>query len=292
MKIAIGMFLLMLLSATGWSADYLEGDIQKLILTPAKDMERAELYSFQGTKQLKAILILSPGYNQSGENLVRDAKWQQFARQNGLGLLGLSFASEPELFKQERGYYYASQGSGEVLLSGINKIHGDELPLLLYGFSGGAQFTSRFVEWKPGRVLAWCAYSAAWWDEPKSAESMPPGIVACGARDERLGASLLYFKQGRAAGKPWLWVEVADTGHRMNAGLDEFVRQYFAAFLKNQQSPNPRREGVWLDIDRLEMIPKDSEHPALTGWLPDRKLFRQWQDLNRNDNESKQEINQ
>lgn len=117
----------------------------------------AELYSWKPVPQPRAVLVLAPGYNGNAEYLIRQPAWQDFAKPNQLGLVGLSFASDEELFRSGRGYYYASQGSGDLLLEGLRKVFGKDLPVLLYGFSGGAHFTSRFTEWKPERVLR--AYS-------------------------------------------------------------------------------------------------------------------------------------
>jgi pimeloyl-ACP methyl ester carboxylesterase len=179
-------------------------ELEVIHQAPSANMDRADLYFVLPIDHPKAVLVLSPGVNVSGESLIRSPAWQQFAQQNHLGLVGLSFSSPEKMILDGTGYYYASKGSGEKLLEGIRKIYGKDLPLLLYGFSGGAHFTSRFEEWAPSRVIAWCADSAGWWDEPKLSAITPPGIVACGENDPRYGASLSYFKQGRAAGKPWL----------------------------------------------------------------------------------------
>ena len=124
----------------------LAADVTTLHLVPSPNMDRADLYYLLPIDHPKAVLVLSPGVNGSGESLIRSPTWQQFAQQNHLGLVGLSFASQEKMILDGTGYYYASKGSGEKLLEGIRKIYGKDLPLLLYGFSGGAHFTSRFEE--------------------------------------------------------------------------------------------------------------------------------------------------
>lgn len=211
--------------------------------------------------------------------MIRQREWQEFACEQKLGLAGLSFASNGEFLSDcGRGYYSAAKGSGQVLLDGIRKIYGRELPLLLYGFSGGAHFTSGFVEWKPERVISWCAYSAGWWDTPLKAPVNPPGIVACGDNDPRYGATMIYFKQGRAAHKPWLWISLPAIGHATSPRLEDFIRDYFAAVLKR-----PRPKGMWVDVD-LEVPSSESlrnGQPSLTGWLPDANLFEKWTAINK-----------
>lgn len=248
-------------------------DIETIELKPGKHMIRADLHVLKVVKEPKAVLVLSPGYNGNGIHWIRRQQWQDFARDNDLALVGLSFASDQKKIPAGTGYYHASQESGELLLDGIRQAFGKNLPLLLYGYSGGAHFTSRFVEWKPERVISWCAYSAGWWDEPQPADVTPMGIVACGEEDPRLGASLIYFKQGRAAGKPWLWVGIPGNGHTPERRVEQFIREYFHEVLIQKNS-----KGLWVDIDSGEVISEKRAllEPSLSGWLPNVKLKVGW----------------
>ncbi|MDR1191169.1 MAG: hypothetical protein LBK60_05810 [Verrucomicrobiales bacterium] len=189
-----------LISACQWSSGQ---EPRKISVPPPVNLERADLYAWRTDYQPVAVLVLCPGFNGNGKDLLHDEQWRKFAKEHRLGLAGLSFASNPELFRLGRGYYYAGQGSGDALLACVKKAYGKNLPLLLYGFSGGAHFTARFAEWQPARVTAWCAYSAAWWDEPIADNHAAPGMVACGADDERYQASLEYFQGGRRLGNRW-----------------------------------------------------------------------------------------
>lgn len=268
-------FLLGTAVAVGVAASGMGSEALRLQLEPPPGLNRAEIYWIKTDRSPRAVLVLCPGANGNGKSMIDGAEWQRFAGENDLGLLAISFASPVSLLKNGKGYYIASSGSGQVLLDGVREAYGRDLPLLLYGFSGGAHFTSRFVEWKPGTVLGWCAYSAAWWDEPRRDAVAPPGIVACGEYDgPRYGASIVYFKQGRAAGKPWLWVSLAKTAHARSEPLDAFVREYFHALLAENT-------GLWVDVDReTEIIPSEAAKvPALSGWLPAENLLKQWQQV-------------
>lgn len=255
------------------------GEISKQTLVPARGMTRADIYVVTPAANPEAVLVLAPGCNGDGRHLVFDPAWNEYAKNNRLALVGLSFASTDEDIQDGTGYYYASRGSGALLLEALDKLFKKPLPLLLYGFSGGAHFTSRFSEWKPDRVLAWCAYSAAWWDAPQASEAMPPGIVACGEHDERLGASLAYFKQGRAVGKPWLWIEVRGNGHTPATLLDAFVRDYFRSVLA--RAPEPSTGGLWVDVDSLDALSDDESRQKkyCSGWLPSMGLSESWRRL-------------
>jgi len=254
--------------------------IKEISLPLVPGLQRADIYVLQLTEHPVAVLVLSPGFNGDGKQWIENRVWQQFAEQRNLALVGLSFASDGNLLQKGQGYYYPSQGSGQLLLDGIDQAFHQSLPLLLYGFSGGAHFTSGFATWKPERVLGWCAYSAEWWEKPAAGDSSPPGLVICGDEDERYGASLLYFKQGRALGKPWLWLSVAQNGHSIATPAENFVRDYFAALL---DSEGPTNRGQWVDIDlKTKAEPAlIADQPTLTGWLPQTSLLSDWQAIHR-----------
>jgi len=237
------------------------------------EVHRADIWYAESPKLPRAVLVLCPGYNGNGLHMIRDKSWQAFAKRENLALVGIHFESPVELLAQCQGYYQVSRGSGELLLEGIGKIYGRDLPILLFGFSGGAHFTTRFIAWKPERVLAWCAGGAGVLEAPIIHECSPPGVMACGENDPRLGGALGYFKQGRAVGKPWLWVEMPEVGHSLTEDFERFAKSYFSVILADRKS-----QGLWVDIDqRHELTRKEAEaSPSLSGWLPDRSLLTDW----------------
>jgi pimeloyl-ACP methyl ester carboxylesterase len=183
------------------------GEVVKYSLPSPPYVTRSDFYSVHTIDSPRAVLVLCPGMNGNGGDWIRQPDWQSFARLHQLGLVGLSFASNPA--DRDHGYHYVRQGSGQALLNGIRKIYGRDLPLLLFGFSRGAVFACRFADWQPQRLLAWCAYSPGEGDEQSSHRSAPPGLIACGEDDSNYGWALSYFKRGRAQGKPWLWLSLA-----------------------------------------------------------------------------------
>ena len=264
-------------------------------LAPVPGMTRAGLVVAAHPHHPVATLVLAPGSNGDGEGMTTDAHWIRFAENKRLMLVGLAFASSTDALHDGTGYYYASKGSGKLLLDALDRLTGKPLPVLLYGFSGGAHFTARFAEWKPERVTAWCAYSAGWWDTPVPSSSHPFGIIACGESDGRLGASLFYFKAGRAVGRPWLWVGVPGSAHVQDARVAAFARDAFAVVLDGMPQPDTRGRGQttehadkrntgrggWVDIEDKTIAATDLplRQPTLAGWLPDMSLFPKWQAL-------------
>lgn len=239
------------------------------------DMTRAELHMWpcRPLLYLKGALIVVPGVNGDGREVLKDSGWFNFAKENSLLLVGVSFASSIHDLQNGYGYYYPDQGSGKVLEDGLQAVGCGHLPLMLYGFSGGAHFVSRFVQWHPTNVVAWCAYSAAWWGTPMTGNVSPPGIVACGSDDFRLVASRDYFYAGREKGMPWLWIEVASVGHVQSCALEDFFRSYVGVLLDNKMP-----KGLWINIlsGRCETEMFLRRFPCAMGWLPDESLYHHW----------------
>jgi len=251
------------------------GDVQRFSFPVAPEMGRADVYVTITVPMPKAILVLCPGRNGSAEEWMKQKEWLDFAKGNELGLVGISFASPDSAIPDAHGYWFAAQGSGQLLLNALHKIYGRDLPILLYGFSAGAVFTNQFVDWKPDRVIAWSAYAGDDNEQTKN-ENSPPGINACGEYDGgHYGASLSYFKQGRAFGKPWLWVSLSKTEHARSPSLEEFTREYFQSVMQKEKAP------CWVDIDLKKEITfsEAGQLPSVSGWLPDQKLLETWMKL-------------
>jgi len=237
-------------------------------------MTRADLWFVETARNPKAALVLCPGMNASGEFMVRDSRWQDFARKNKLALIGLSFASPSGDLFSGHGYTFPEEGSGDILLSAIRKEFGKDLPILLFGFSSGAYFTELFVQWKPERVLAWGAHATGRYEE--SPREWPPGIVSCGEKDtQRHGAALMHFKKGRAAGGKLLWISLPNCAHQCPEELNQFVRDYFEAILHQRQSTK------WVDIDTKRLLTESEAllQPSLSGCLPSNKLLEPWKNI-------------
>jgi pimeloyl-ACP methyl ester carboxylesterase len=229
----------------------------------------------------KAVLVLCPGMNADGEPFLKEEAWLEFAKKHQLGIVAIHYQSDPGPMYDgsEEGYYWADQGSGEALLLAIETHYGKSLPILIYGFSGGAQFTSRFAEWVPERVMGWAAYSAQFWDVPKSAENNPPGIVACGEYDgARWFPSFSYFYQGRELGKPWTWVSLRETGHVRHKAFEQFVREFFTWAIAQDKGQEPP---VYVDVGTEEVFATDSDflQAGLVSWIPSQALLEQWLEI-------------
>lgn len=230
-----------------------------------------------------AVLVLCPGMNQNGDFFLKESPWMDFAEKNNFGVIAVGFRSDPDHMygEERRGYYWPEQGSGDALLRAVDAHFGPDLPIFIYGFSGGAQFASRFAEWAPDRVSAFVAYSAQFWDAPSgsSVSKYPLGVIACGELDGiRWFPSFSYYFEGRALERPWLWVSLKGTGHVRHRKLEEFARAYF---LSVHEISGDERGPVYVDIESCEQIEAVGQeiHPQLTAVLPSLDLLDDWKVL-------------
>ena len=224
----------------------------------------------------RGVILLFPGCNGNADKFLAEGTWLRFAEKHHFVLAGVSFQSRVSLLKTGRGYYCVSRESGKMLDSALEEIGYGHHPIFLFGFSGGAHVVAEYAVYSRLRVAAWCAHSAGWWNPPGSfaSRSVPPGIVACGEADSRLGATLAYFLEGRRKGMPLCWVQMDGFGHRRNPQLESFARQFFLSVLALKQTDSA---GVWFDLTSGDELDNHTSiHPGLCGWIPDRTALSAW----------------
>ncbi len=255
------------------------GALVHVDLTPAPGITTAALDYRKDVpvSEASGIVVLLPGSNGNGAFLLNDTGWTEFARDNKFVLAALTFVSDEDDLREERGYYDAAAGSGEIAAAALKSIGAGRLPVFMYGFSGGAHFTASFAQRFPSLLRGWCAASFEARERPKRAPKpdakSPPGIIACGSEDSRIGAALALYGIGRKAGRRLTWVEVPDLGHERSPALEAFTRRYFLA-LKRKQA------GIWLDVGSGEdVVHSATTAKALQTWLPDKSLVDEWRAL-------------
>lgn len=229
-------------------------------------------------------LVLLPGQNQDArEYLGVDSGWWEVARRRRAALVAVRFVSPDAILLAGGGYFDAGQGSGTLLIEALRRGGLGEARLALFGFSGGAHFVDSFALRYPDRVAAWCAYSARWWIEPETVHrqdgraearegSLPPGIIACGERDEgRIQASLAHYQALRRVGHPVLWLRLAGAGHQLSARIEAFARDFFEAAMDGT-------DPVLADISTRQLLTSNGRaaDPSLVTQLPCKRLHSAW----------------
>lgn len=272
MKRAIILSLLLLLGPAGSGVAAEEG-IVKLSHPPPSGVTRADLYLRRTAEDHQGWLLLCPGQNGNGENLIKEKKWFDFARHHRLLMAGVSYAAEKS--GGSGPYTEVHKGSGGQILAAMDAFAGKELPMLLAGFSAGARFTASWANWRPDRVLAWSAQAVALWPEPSAMADGPPGIVASGEYDAGCWfASLQYFQAARRQGRRVVWLSLEKLGHARAPALDDFTRSFFETILEKKAGGQP----LWRDIDSKKSLSAEAAaaDPQFASWFPSAEIQDQW----------------
>jgi len=229
------------------------------------------------------VLVLVPGYNGDGAAML-DVRWKAFAEKNRLILLAPTFHAEANENNQGKGYYYPEQGSGSVIEQALREVTRrtgvatDKV--MMFGFSAGAHFAHRFALWRPQRVRAFVAYSAAWWSAPTARLRQVPALILCGEADERYAATFEFFKQGQKLGCPWVWRSYHRTGHKLTPTVrtlaEVFLAHYAAVAMTPSATPVEVRYGdiqTFRDVGRAE---KETIPEELRIELPSPAVAEAW----------------
>lgn len=253
--------------------------------------------SEQGTKKIKGIVLLVPGFNGNGLDQVNDGQWQAFAKEFDFALIGC--------FMQGGGnngfnYHSAEAGSGEALLEAIEKLAKEskhpeleKAPMLLWGHSAGGQFNYNFTCTFPERVIAWVANKGAYYSaKAKKDARMVPGMIFCGDGDSEKRITNLtdLYEKNRKKGALWSFAMEPGVGHGLGKSK-ETTLTFFKEVLKLRYDlDDPFGEGFkslkeideddgWLGNNETGEISRFihySGKPKKASWLPSEETAKAW----------------
>ena len=233
------------------------------------ELVKSEVFAWKPSRDLTASLVICPGQNGSSKGTITSKEWTHYAEQQHLALIGYDFESPDGLLLEGRGYFVAERGSGKALLDGLKHHGAEDLPIYLYGFSGGAHFAMSFTAWSPEKVAGFCAYSFGW-SSPPPERLRCPALIVCGEHDgQRYGSTLTYFQDGRRQGKPWVWVSLGQKDHSTSKELDQFVRKYFTSLIRHEGPP------ILVDNYTKKVVKGDSKDIRFSV-LPSAGLLEEW----------------
>ena len=240
-----------------------------------------------------ALLIIAPGWNGDARKSINDTRWQAFAREQRLGLVGVCLQSE-ELTEQAAPYHTATHGSGAALLKALTQLANAakkpglaEAPLLIWGHSAGGQFGYGMACHVPDRVLAFAAIKGGiYLSESQTGTFGVPGLFIVGEQDyvERAMNITWLFEAGRAKGAPWCLAYETGSGHDLGRSND-LILPFFRGVLALRSSPSMKLKSLapaagWIGIrSTMEIGPAAQlKHTDLarTVWIPDQITATAW----------------
>jgi len=196
------------------------------------------------TKPIAGVVVLTDGSNSDGRRLVNHPSWEEFAKEEGLVLCGSHLVDEVPTSIE--GYADASGGSGQALLDAVDKYLVEEgkiedptkIPLFLWGFSAGGQFSYEFACWKPERVGGFVANKGGVYYHalaPKATRELP-AMWFLGLQDAGFRVAIIqgiYLLNRQAGADRWYLVE-EPVGHAI--GRSEFHSiQFFKRILRKRE---------------------------------------------------------
>lgn len=242
-----------------------------------------------------ALLVITPGWNGDGRAEINSPRWQTFARENRLGLIGVFLQSEER--DDIPPYHAAQMGSGAAFLNAVTRLSKEagrpsleNAPLLFWGHSAGGQFGYGMACYAPTRVAAFAAIKGGvYLSKPAPGTYAVPGIFIVGEQDE-VGRAMnitWLFETGRIQRAPWCLAFEPDRGHeqgRANALILPFFRGVLALGRRtaNQSNKNiSMAPGTLLGVRSSLAILKGTDskgvEPQRTVWLPDTLTAKAWQ---------------
>jgi pimeloyl-ACP methyl ester carboxylesterase len=149
---------------------------------------------------------------------------------------------------------------------------------MFFGFSAGAHFSHRFALWKPERVKAFVAYSAAWWSEPTPSLKTVPALILCGEADERYPATFDFFRKGHALGCPWIWRSYAQTAHTLTPAVRSMAEAFLAHYVDHKTSALDQRwAGDFQTFKKVRIQEKEAIPVEFRIELPSTEIANLWE---------------
>jgi poly(3-hydroxybutyrate) depolymerase len=269
------------------------------VAKPGANYDKAEfrLWLPDGAGPVRALVVLVPGSNGEGRNMVDDPLWQAFAVKHRLGLVGCHLTDKPhdQSFIEE--YVDVAKGSGQALLDSIAALGAKAghpeiatAPVMLWGMSAGGEFDYEFAVWKPDRVIAFIVnkgniyYTAL----APAATRRIPALLFTGEKDLdfRINTVNGIFAVNRRGGSLWALTEEPGIGHEVGRSKD-LGAMLFEDVLDARLPETPggalrplsEKDGFIADPATKTYAPMGDSRPPnhTTCWLPTERLAKAWQ---------------
>lgn len=180
----------------------------------------------------RAVVVLVPGSNGDGRNMVDWKGWQEFANETDTALIGCCFQDKNPTGIE--GYCKAAEESGPALLWSLReysdrmKMDLEHIPLLIWGFSAGGQFSYEMNAAFPERVGGFVVNKGGIYYSSLVSElaRKTPGLFFIGQKDDQWRQDVVHglIAVNRRGGAKWVLVQ-EKVGH--DVGMSEGLGQKF-----------------------------------------------------------------
>lgn len=293
------------LAAQGNAAPVRGAEFGAAVNLVAKNV-RAEgrIFVPEGVRRVRAVLVLINVYH--GEGVFYDEGWRRLVETCECASVYLNLASiralPDNLPVATQPMRHAGMGGADALLLLMDRLGREsgheelrDAPMVLWGWSAGAAFSSSFAELHPERVAAFIRYHIhrRGVAEDLKVLSSVPALLIAGGKDQAAGTQDAeeLWRAGRSAGAPWAFAIEPDAPHGPS---EEFLLQschdlvvpWIRGVLRERLEAGrskPRRipQGSgWLANNQTADIAPQATFAGVSAnasWLPDERTARGWQ---------------
>jgi hypothetical protein len=238
---------------------------QNILFPQIPGVEAASVNITQLEQNPRGILLIYLDRRDRGDLVFADEAWKDFARSHNLLLAVTKFD-------------FSDNGAiGNIQKALLQKLEPWKgLPILAYGRHSGGWLVSAFANMQEPRISSWAVLTNGHLMSQIQKDSRP-ALLICDYEITKDNPDLRkFFEDGRALGKRWTWLSLANPVDQRQAKAEEFVRSYFHELLDQSSVKNH-----WADIDDLIALPDSYAmgYPKTTVWLPSDELASQWKNL-------------
>ncbi len=239
----------------------------------------------------RGILYLGAGYEYSSIPMMKEKRWQDFARENQFVILTSYMKSRTEE-DNDISYWQAEYGTGQELLNALkyfakeaNHPEVAKAPLAMWGFSAGGQFNYQFACWKPERVITYVAIKGGYYFAEMNDEALKiPALFFTGENDlpRRIQAVDELFKKNIKTEPLWCLAKEADSEHEIGKTYDlaiPWLSEVVKQRLPQKALKDIDNSHAWLgerttgEIAPIGDYAKDRNNAS---WLPSENTARIW----------------
>ena len=111
-------------------------------------------------QKVKGIIVMVPGSNGNGRDMVNQPEWQALANKHSMAILAADIKDKRSPNMAIEQYADVKNGTGQAMLDVLSRLatksgHPElnTVPFALWGMSAGGEFNYEFACWKPERVI-------------------------------------------------------------------------------------------------------------------------------------------
>jgi len=255
------------------------------------------LWCENDSEAIKGIIVLVPGSNGDGRDMIYDMDWQSLAKRYDFALLGCCFQDKRHRNMAIEEYADVKKGSGQAIVDVIENLAQESkhpelkyAPMALWGMSAGGEFNYEFACWKPERVLAFVVNKGGIYYSSLAPETTweVPAVFFTGSEDSPYRNNIVkgIFSINRRFGAKWIFIEEPDVAHEFG-GSKEFALYYFdqiIPFRINNVVPDSSYKlkklnsgGYIGDAAKKQILPNtENVNSVVTSWFPTKEIAEKW----------------